>query len=280
MFDRDNDGDVDQADVDAGALDFDEDGGTDQADTTLHQSARDAYQSQASPADSVASLSGRELLVLGALLTHDTLIFSKLHNGSVDTHDWLELRNVSDTDLLLNDWRLTLRTSSGEVVISFPTGTVIPADAALLLTNTAGTAETSIAAVVDERFALPQTAFTLSLRSPLAFGDIAGNYLSGKLLETAPAFAVDTVWYRSQPLALGYRAESWSSSATGHPDSAMDVNSDGVINILDLVLVASQFSITPTMAGDVNSDGVVNVQDLVLVAHAFGSIVGAPTDPQ
>ena len=280
VFDRDNDGDVDQADVDAGALDFDEDGDTDQADTTLHQSARDAYQSQASPADSVASLSGSELLVLGALLTHDTLIFSKLHNGSVDTHDWLELRNVSDTDLLLNDWRLTLRTSSGEVVISFPTGTVIPADAALLVTNTAGTAETSIAAVVDERFALPQAAFTLSLRSPLAFGDIAGNYLSGKLLETAPAFAVDTVWYRSQPIALGYRAASWSSSATGHPDSAMDVNSDGVINILDLVLVASQFNITPTMAGDVNSDGVVNVQDLVLVANAFGSIVGGPADPQ
>ena len=280
VFDRDNDGDVDQADVDAGALDFDEDGDTDQADTTLHQSSRDAYQSQASPADSVASLSGSELLVLGALLTHDTLIFSKLHNGSVDTHDWLELRNVSDTDLLLNDWRLTLRTSSGEVVISFPTGTVIPADAALLVTNTAGTAETSIAAVVDERFALPQAAFTLSLRSPLAFGDIAGNYLSGKLLETAPAFAVDTVWYRSQPIALGYRAASWSSSATGHPDSAMDVNSDGVINILDLVLVASQFSITPTMAGDVNSDGVVNVQDLVLVANAFGSIVGGPADPQ
>ena len=280
VFDRDDDGDVDQADVDAGALDFDEDDDTDEADTTLHQSAKNAYQNGSSPADSVASLSGRELLVLGALLTHDTLIFSKLHNGSVDTHDWLELRNVSDTDLLLNDWRLTLRTSSGEVVISFPTGTVIPADAALLLTNTAGTAETSIAAVVDERFALPQTAFTLSLRSPLAFGDIAGNYLSGKLLETAPAFAVDTVWYRSQPIALGYRAASWSSSATGHPDSAMDVNSDGVINILDLVLVASQFSITPTMAGDVNSDGVVNVQDLVLVAHAFGSIVGAPADPQ
>ena len=280
VFDRDNDGDVDQADVDAGALDFDEDGNIGTADTTLHQSALQAYQNRPSPADSVASLSGRELLVLGALLTHDTLIFNKLHNGSVDTHDWLELRNVSDTDILLNDWRLTLQTSSGEVVISFPTGTVIPADAALLLTNTAGTAETSIAAVVDERLALPQAAFTLSLRSPLAFGDIAGNYLSGKLLETAPAFTVDTVWYRSQPIALGYRAASWSSSAPGHPGSAMDVNSDGVINILDMVLVASQFSITPTMAGDVNSDGVVNVQDLVLVANAFGSIVGAPADQQ
>ena len=280
VFDIDNDGDVDQADVEQGPLDFDEDGHTNQADIDLHQSAKDAYQNRASPADSVASLSGRELLVLGALLTHDTLIFSKLHNGSVDTHDWLELRNVSDTDLLLNDWRLTLQTSSGEVVISFPTGTVIPADAALLLTNTAGTAETSIAAVVDKRFALPQVAFTLSLRSPLAFGDIAGNYLSGKLLETAPAFTVDTVWYRRQPIALGYRAASWSSSATRHPDAAMDVNSDGVINILDLVLVASQFSITPTMAGDVNSDGVVNVQDLVLVANAFGSIVGAPAAQQ
>ncbi len=43
VFDRDADGDVDQTDVDTGALDFDEDGDTDQQDTTLHQKARDAY---------------------------------------------------------------------------------------------------------------------------------------------------------------------------------------------------------------------------------------------
>ena len=46
-----------------------------------------------------------------------------------------------------------------------------------------------------------------------------------------------------------------------------DVNEDGVVNILDLVAVASGFG---TDAPDVNGDGVVNVLDLVAVANQFG----------
>ena len=46
-----------------------------------------------------------------------------------------------------------------------------------------------------------------------------------------------------------------------------DVNSDGIVNILDLVAVANGFG---KKAPDVNGDGVVNVLDLVAVANAFG----------
>lgn len=46
-----------------------------------------------------------------------------------------------------------------------------------------------------------------------------------------------------------------------------DVNEDGVVNILDLVAVASGFG---KNVPDVNGDGVVNVLDLVAVANAFG----------
>ncbi len=46
-----------------------------------------------------------------------------------------------------------------------------------------------------------------------------------------------------------------------------DVNSDGVVNILDLVAVANGFG---KNAPDVNGDGVVNVLDLVQVANQFG----------
>ena len=46
-----------------------------------------------------------------------------------------------------------------------------------------------------------------------------------------------------------------------------DVNEDGIVNILDLVAVASGFG---ENAPDVNGDGVVNVLDLVAVANAFG----------
>ena len=47
-----------------------------------------------------------------------------------------------------------------------------------------------------------------------------------------------------------------------------DVNDDGVVNILDLTLVAQSFG-TDKREGDVNGDGVINVFDLVFVANQF-----------
>ncbi|MCG9132628.1 hypothetical protein J5I95_13200 [Candidatus Poribacteria bacterium] len=55
----------------------------------------------------------------------------------------------------------------------------------------------------------------------------------------------------------------------------MDVNSDGVVNIQDLVLVASNFGQTGENSADVNHDGVVNISDLVLVAGALGEHAAA-----
>ena len=56
----------------------------------------------------------------------------------------------------------------------------------------------------------------------------------------------------------------------------LDVNTDGVINIQDLVLVASNFGQRGQNDADVNGDGLVNIQDLVLVAGAFDTSVPAP----
>ena len=55
-----------------------------------------------------------------------------------------------------------------------------------------------------------------------------------------------------------------------------DVNQDGVVNIQDLVLVASNLGKTGQNAADVNGDGIVNIQDLVLVAGALGNSAAAP----
>ena len=49
-----------------------------------------------------------------------------------------------------------------------------------------------------------------------------------------------------------------------------DVTGDGVVNISDLVFVASRFGQEDT-EGDVNGDGKVNILDLVLVAQNFGN---------
>ena len=57
---------------------------------------------------------------------------------------------------------------------------------------------------------------------------------------------------------------------------AADVNADGVVNIIDLTLVASNFGKQGENAADVNSDGVVNIIDLTLVAAAFGNTAAAP----
>ena len=243
-------------------------------------------------ADAVPGLSSTEQLLLGKLLTYDTIIFNELCNSADDANDWLELRNVSSIDIPIDEWQLRILTGEGNVVIPFPKGTVIPAGGVLLITNTEMvTADASVTPVVIESFALPQSEFALILRSPNVFGDIAGNYYEGgkERPKTAPALTVDTVWNRTQPIVSGYRAEAWVQSthrnglgSPGYQPSTVtgDLNNDSVVNILDLVLVASKFGTTGHTAADLNGDKTVNIQDLVIVAGALSAGNAAPTAKQ
>ena len=47
-----------------------------------------------------------------------------------------------------------------------------------------------------------------------------------------------------------------------------DINGDGVVNVLDLVIVANALGKTTS---DLNGDGIVNILDLVIVANAFSN---------
>ena len=69
-------------------------------------------------------------------------------------------------------------------------------------------------------------------------------------------------------------------SDTESPPITADVNGDGNVNILDLVLVAYDLGNTgANLAADVSGDGVVNILDLVLVAGMFGDGAAAPSAP-
>ena len=60
------------------------------------------------------------------------------------------------------------------------------------------------------------------------------------------------------------------------PANPADVNEDGVVNILDLILVAQAIGAEKSEP-DVNGDGVINVFDLVMVAGAIGGGEVAPS---
>ena len=56
-----------------------------------------------------------------------------------------------------------------------------------------------------------------------------------------------------------------------------DINQDGVVNIQDLVLVATRLGQTGPNIADANADGIVNILDLVLVAGELGNEAAAPS---
>ena len=61
------------------------------------------------------------------------------------------------------------------------------------------------------------------------------------------------------------------------PPITADVNNDGSVNILDLILIASNLGNAGTnLAADVNRDGVVSILDLILAAGMFEDTAAAP----
>ena len=60
-----------------------------------------------------------------------------------------------------------------------------------------------------------------------------------------------------------------------------DINSDGMVNIQDLVIISARFGQTGQNSADLNGDGLVDIVDLVLAAKAFGADAAAPSlNPQ
>ena len=94
---------------------------------------------------------------------------------------------------------------------------------------------------------------------------------------TITGVAAGTATITAQALDPSYRSATQTINVT--VSNSADVNNDGVVNIFDLVLVASQIGTTNATA-DVNGDGTVNTQDLVLVSSALSGTSAAPAAKQ
>lgn len=261
-----------------------------------------------SSGDALHTLTSKERERITSLLTLDTVIFNELFNAENNSHDWLELRNVTNETVDLSGWHLIVVTDEITESLVFPAGTVLPAGELLLFLNTDPNApemplavsdESSYHYIVDDAFTLPQEDFMLLLRSPSAWEDNAGSYLFGED-KTHPVtdFTLDTAWFRTKSTVLGHHADAWVPSGYRgglgydnetsedfrlgtprypHETLVGDANGDGSVNILDLVLVASASGKSGDTTADINSDGIVNIQDLVVIANGFGSVSAAPS---
>ena len=92
----------------------------------------------------------------------------------------------------------------------------------------------------------------------------------------------DQIWEqtlsRCLPLGIEGTVTFYAISDTESPPITADVNNDGSVNILDLILIASDLGNTGTnLAADVSGDGVVNILDLILVAGMFEGAAAAPS---
>ena len=95
------------------------------------------------------------------------------------------------------------------------------------------------------------------------FVDVTGNPLS--------ALSINT----HIPALQSRGVEVWVDDIVARP---ADVNDDGVVNIFDLVSVASHFGKQgQNLTADVNRDAIVDILDLVFVAGMFGDAAAAPS---
>ena len=122
-----------------------------------------------------------------------------------------------------------------------------------------------------------QVAFSVSIGGGMLSATSAttdSNGRSESILTLGPNPGANTV----EVAAAGIQEKQSVSAIAELPPIPQDVNGDDVVNILDLVFVASALGDEGQgLVADVNGDGVVNILDLVMVAGALGNAAAAPS---
>ncbi len=167
------------------------------------------------------------------------VLFNEIHNAPDNKNDWIELRNISGSDIPLNDWEISILTredgtdSEETDIVEFPDYT-LPADSVLLITNTDPSETTLLRGLniktpdiragaqhhylVSEELILPNTHYLLYLRSARNnndsledIEDVAGTYFHDKLTADQP-LTQGTAWQRTAIAQIGYAVEAWGES--------------------------------------------------------------------
>ncbi len=135
---------------------------------------------------------------------NDSIIFNEIHNAVDDKHDWIEIKNITNREITLNSWEISIVTSSqdDEDIVSFSSRGLdykLKPGALLLITNAPHTHTDLIQGqniadqphnpdvtplyLIARDLRLPNTPYLLILRNqpdlngtPDQIEDVAGNY--------------------------------------------------------------------------------------------------------
>ena len=100
--------------------------------------------------------------------------------------------------------------------------------------------------------------------------NLAFQYGGGMYSSNAGVVVVDSVVCSNLPEQLyGAYTDNGGNTIADICCSDIDINNDGVINVVDLLAVIDQWGTTNSPA-DINSDGIVNVSDLLIVVSNWG----------
>ena len=119
------------------------------------------------------------------------------------------------------------------------------------------------------------TATALSKQSSNGDGTLAT--LTFEVIDLKPSTLTITDVMLSDPEGVTSIPEFEDVQIVAPQNIKGDVNRDGLVNISDLVLVASLIGQTGELEADVNGDGMVNISDLVIVAGEITGSISAPS---
>ena len=201
------------------------------------------------------------------------VLFNEVRNAADDRNDWIELKNISNIDIPLKEWEISILTRDGRTVndeidiVSFP-DYILPAGGILLIVNTNPRQTTLLRGqnintsnirdgaqhhyFVTDKLQLPNVPYLLILRSALdqngtqeAIEDVAGTYFLDKLTPDQP-LTQGTAWHRTAIWHVGYVVEAWSESGyqagIGYQPKASEETSTGTPGYPNNPLARQQYT--------------------------------------